>query len=368
MKTTENVKKIMFYINSINHGGAERVLTTLASQFSEQYTCIFVTSFKGENEYFLNERIHRISCYEKPIKGTLKRNYLLIKKLRKLIKEEKPDVLISFMAEPNFRALMATKGLKTKNIISIRNDPNKEYGSFLFRFLAKRLYKKAEGVVFQTEDAKNWFSKKIQKKSKIIYNQVDERFFEETFQGERKDIVSVGRLTAQKNQKMLIEAFAGIADQIEDNLIIYGEGNLRAELEELIKQKGLQNRIFQPGTIKDVPNAIKTAKLFVLSSDYEGMPNALMEAMALGIPCISTDCPCGGPRMLIRHQQNGFLVPVGDVKVLQEQMKIVLSMTEMEQHQIGLNAKETAEQFEPKKVFEAWEAYVSQILQIKNND
>ena len=354
--------KLMFYINSIKHGGAERVLTTLASQFSTDYKCIFVTSFKAEGEYSLNEKVKRISCFEKPIKGAIKRNYLLIKKLRKLVKQEKPDVLISFMAEPNFRALIATKGLKTKNIISIRNDPNKEYGNFLFRFLAKRLYRKADGVVFQTEDAKNWFSQKIQRKSKIIYNQVDERFFSENFQGERKDIVSVGRLTAQKNQKILIEAFALIADKIEDNLIIYGEGNLRNELEELIKQKGMQNRVFLPGMIQNVQEAIKGVKMFVLPSDYEGMPNALMEAMALGLPCVSTDCPCGGPRMLIQNGNNGVLVPINDVASLSEAIYKIVSMKKEEREKFGEKAKETAKNFAPNVVFEQWESFVKTVI------
>ena len=353
----------MFYINAIHEGGAERVLVNLAHQFALQDNeCILTTSFVDNWEYPIGENVKRISCFEKPIKGAIKRNYLLIKKLHKLVKQEKPDVLISFMAEPNFRALIATKGLKTKNIISIRNDPNKEYGNFLFRFLAKRLYRKADGVVFQTEDAKNWFSQKIQRKSKVIYNQVDERFFSENFQGKRKDIVSVGRLTAQKNQKILIEAFALIADKIEDNLIIYGEGNLRNELEELIKQKGLQNRVFLPGMIQNVPETIKGVKVFVLPSDYEGMPNALMEAMALGLPCISTDCPCGGPRMLIQNGNNGVLVPVNDVASLSEAIYKIVSMKKEEREKFGEKAKETAKNFAPNVVFEQWESFVKTVI------
>jgi glycosyltransferase involved in cell wall biosynthesis len=132
-------------------------------------------------------------------------------------------------------------------------------------------------------------------------NPVDEVFFKTKFDGVRRNLVTTGRLAPQKNHKMLIKAFAKIADKINDDLYIYGEGELRAELEQLVLDLNMQNRIFLPGAVKNVADTIKSAKLFILSSDFEGLPNSLMEAMALGIPCISTDCPCGGPKMLLNE-------------------------------------------------------------------
>jgi glycosyltransferase involved in cell wall biosynthesis len=178
----------------------------------------------------------------------------------------------------------------------------------------KYLYKKADGFVFQTEDAAKYFEGIIKCDSKIIPNPINPKFIKEPYKGEReKNIVTVGRLESQKNQKMLIEAFGKIESKYpEYSLLIYGDGSKKEELQDLIKEKGLENKVILKGKIDDVENVIDKAKMFVLSSDYEGMPNALMEAMALGLPCISTDCPCGGPRYLMENGKSGLLVPVGN--------------------------------------------------------
>lgn len=358
--------KILFYINAIHHGGAERVICNLATQFSEHGDdCILTTSFCDNWEYHFGEKVRRIALFESQLNyGFLRRNISLIRRLRKILKIEKPDVVVSFMAEPNFRTLIATRGLNVKTIVSVRNDPNKEYPNFIYRFLAKHLYKKADGIVFQTEDAQKWFPKSIQKKSKIIFNQVDEVFYNTIYNGERHDIVTTGRLVAQKNHKMLIRAFAAIADKISDNLIIYGEGELRGELESLIAELHLENRVFLPGSVKNVADTIKSAKLFVLSSDYEGMPNSLMEAMALGIPCISTDCPCGGPRMLFGEDAEGKLVPCDDVKKLS--MRIFQELYNLGN---GTTERKLAQTFHPDHVNSDWEEYLNFVeRKYKGND
>ena len=348
--------KIIFYINAIHHGGAERVMCNLASQFVETGNeCILITSFIAGWEYPLNEKVKRISLYDKPIKGRASRNFKLVKKLRTVIKNESPDVVISFMAEPNFRTIIAARGLKVKTIVSVRNDPDKEYPNFLFRFLAKHLYKKADGVVFQTEDARSWFPKKIREKSKIIYNQVDDVFFQTRYSGERRDIVTTGRLVEQKNHELLIRAFALIADKIDDDLYIYGDGELREKLESLVKELNLENRVFLPGAVKNVANTIKSAKLFVLSSNYEGMPNSLMEAMALGLPCVATDCPCGGARALLGEVANDCLVTVNDANELSEKMYRLLKTFNFE---LSEKMHTNAQSFKPTKIFEIWKNFI----------
>ena len=276
--------KVMFYINAIHDGGAERVMINLADRFARfGHEVILVTSFVDKWEYEIPSGVKRLNLCDNIPKGFLKRNLLLYRLLRKVVKGEAPDVLVSFMAEPNFRALLATRGLKTKNLISIRNDPNKEYPTKKFRFFARWLYKKADGIVFQTADAKAWFSKKIQNKSKIIYNQVNEKFYDTELLKERRDVIATGRLTSQKNHKMLLRAFSLIKDKVDDNLVIYGEGNLRAELEALIIELGLSGRVLLPGATDNVSEKLSGAKLFVMSSDYEGLPNALAEAMSWNI-------------------------------------------------------------------------------------
>lgn len=313
--------KVVLYIGSLSRGGAERVIATLANYLNKSsISCVVVTTYQRENEYELDEGIKRIILSTPQKRRLFSRffsNINQLLKLRNIVKKEHPSTVLSFMGEPNFRMLLSCLGVKTRKVISIRNDPNKEYPTFISKVFAKILFRLADHVVFQTEDARNWFPVSIQKKSSIILNPVDDVFFNTKFDGVRHDFVTIGRLTPQKNHKVLINAFAKIADKIKDNLYIYGEGELRAELEQLVSDLNMQNRVFLPGAVKNVPDTIKSAKIFVLSSDFEGMPNSLMEAMALGISCISTDCPCGGPRMLLKPEA---LVNVNDENDLSQRM------------------------------------------------
>jgi glycosyltransferase involved in cell wall biosynthesis len=173
---------------------------------------------------------------------------------------------------------------------------------------------KADGYVFQTEEARSFYKGKYDKKSVIISNPLKIESLPKPYLEERKrNIVTVGRLHPQKNQMLLIQAFEEIKDKYPDyNLIIYGEGVLRKELQEYINDNKLDSRIIMPGNVLNLLSLIKDSGIFILSSDFEGMPNALIEAMALGLPCISTDCPCGGPKSLIENGENGLLFEVGN--------------------------------------------------------
>lgn len=353
------MKRILFYINTLEHGGAERVITNLANQFSAAgYAVDLATSFPCDFEYETSENVNRINLFNSYINGGLKRNLKLFAALRKVIKINKPNVVVSFMREPNYRAIPACIGTKAKCFVSVRNDPNKEYRGKANKLLAKMLFRFADGVIFQTEDAKAWFPKSIQKKSTIILNQVDERFFKTKFDGERSNIVTVGRLQPQKNHKLLINAFDKIKDKTNQNLIIYGEGELRQQLETLINELNLKDRVFLPGAISDVPNTIKSAELFVLPSDYEGMPNALIEAMSLGLICLSTDCPCGGPKALIESGVNGYLTPVKDCDLMAEAMLNALNRGKEQKEQLICNVLKTAENFKSDIIFKKWEEYL----------
>lgn len=191
--------KILFYIPTLSGGGAERVIVNLAEYFAKDGNdTLIINSYSTEDEYRLSDSVRRVFLEDKPSeKSFIRKNYKYVKKLRKILKNEKPDILISFMAEPNFRSVIATRGLEVKTVVSVRNDPEKEYPTFLYRFLAKFLYKKADGIVFQTQDAMDFFPLKIRKKSNIIMNSVDPKFFDVQKENEEYAI-AVGRLTAQK--------------------------------------------------------------------------------------------------------------------------------------------------------------------------
>ena len=355
--------KIMFYLNTLGIGGAERVMSQLATHFNKAgYCTVFVTSFAQGQEYALGEGIVRYSLEETEIpQSRIKRNVTRITKLRKLCKQENPDVLVSFMQEPNFRAILATVGLPVKTLVSVRNDPNREYAGKLGRFVGKVILPMADACVFQTEDAKAWFPKGLQKKSQVIMNDVKEEFFDIARES-TGNVVTVGRLNKQKNHALLIRAYAAIAAKYPDRkLLLYGKGDLHDELHRLIDQLGMQDHISLQGATEDVAGVLSKAGVFVLSSDYEGMPNCLLEALAAGVPSISTDCPCGGPKMLIEHGKNGLLVPVGDEAALTESMDRLLSNPDFAQT-LGENARQRAMDYSPEKVFAQWRAFVESLL------
>lgn len=357
-------KTLLFYINSIRRGGAERVLLQLAERFAEDgWRCVLVTSYGARDEYPVPKGVERLSMEAEQRPGSmLRRNLSRIRKLRALCRTYRPAALISFMAEPNLRAVLAVRGLPVKTLISVRNDPEKEYFNRLFRFAARHILPMADGCVFQTERARAWFPERLQRKSTVIMNQVSPAFFDAPAPTERSGVVAVGRLSQQKNHALLLRAYAALGP-VEDTLTIYGEGPLRPELEKLIAALGLEGRALLPGQSESIPADLFGAKLFALTSDYEGMPNALLEAMALGLPCVATDCPCGGPASVIRDGENGLLIPVGDEGALTEKLAALLGDEEL-RRRLGDRAAETAEGFRPEAVFRQWKACVEQLISV----
>lgn len=357
------MNKVMFYINAINGGGAERVMVNLANSIAKtNIDTVFVTSYFATGEYLLSSQVRRLSLEkEEIVQSRIKRNISRISKLREICKKEKPDILISFMEEPNFRAIIATRGLPVKTLVSVRNDPNKEYAGKVGAFVGKVLLPMADGCVFQTAEAQKWFPQKLQNKSRIIYNAVKEDFYHIDRKPNKGEIITCGRLSEQKNHAMLISAFADVVKLYPyATLKIYGDGILKNDLQEQINSMGLQGKAFLMGTTSTVEKVLETADLFVLSSDYEGMPNALMEAMAAGVPCISTDCPCGGPRELFGDDIKRKLVPCGDAKQMAN--KICASLKNRES---GIAERKSADIFRPEHINALWKAYLQVII---NND
>jgi glycosyltransferase involved in cell wall biosynthesis len=319
--------KIILYNSSLAYGGAERVTVYLAEYFSNNnIDTMIVTNNIADQEYQVQNNVKHKSLFNKHEKRS---NVNTIKKLRKLLKKEQPDVLLVMGTPLIMYAIPAAMGLKTKVIVSERNSPQNFAGKKSTKIISNWLFTFADGYVFQTHDAASYYSK-IKGNKKIIPNPLFTKDLPEPYEGERKkEVVNVGRLNKQKNQEMLIRAFSKIADKYHEyQLIIYGEGPERNNLEKIIKELNLVNRVMMPGAFSNVLEKIKTSSLFAFSSDFEGMPNALIEAMALGLPVISTDCPCGGPRELIDDGINGLLVPVGDIDTFVNKMDYILSNKE----------------------------------------
>ena len=317
------LQKIAFHLNCLERGGAERVVTNLANRFAGEGYEVYVTvEWIGEDEFELDPRVHHVVVGLRPedeTKGRWTKFLLRIRYLRDFLKREKPDVVCAFMHRPNFRALTAGLGLRVPVVISIRNDPKVHYSSKTDRLQIRWLFPHAAGCVYQTPDQREFFAPYLQENSRVILNPINDRYTQmpdPDYGHQEKVVVQSSRLVDFKNQAMLLRAFARVHTTHPDwSLIIYGGDagdGTKESLEAIIEEHHAAEWMTLAGSTDRLDEKIPAASIYALPSNYEGMPNALMEAMAMGMPCIATDCPAGAPRMLIQDGVNGLLVPVGD--------------------------------------------------------
>ena len=334
----------------MSRGGAERVISIIANRCAQDnWDVSILMLLTNRCEYPLNSAIKLIDLTGKSGSRMKKAPYW-IRELRALMRLEKPDVVVSFVASINLLTLFAARGLQQRVIISERNDPAMDGRSVFVKIGANLLYPKAYGIVFQTERAKNYFKKRIAEKSVIIGNPIQVNVRASLIKKDK--IVTAGRLMAQKNHKMLIDAFSRVhQDFPECKLYIYGEGDLRCKLEKQIRELGLEGYVFLPGNMADIHERISDAKLFVLSSDYEGQSNALLEAMTMGLPAISTDC--AGSDEVIRNGENGLLVPVGDTSAMEAAIKKLLVDDDL-CAVLGAQAVRDVEKFDAEYILRQW--------------
>lgn len=354
--------KVSFYIDNLVRDGAERVTIYVADYLSKKgiETTIFTLN-KAKVEYNVPVGVKRVILYEKSHNRYIHLPCEILR-FRNALKKIDPDVLIVMDNTASVLAVPACTGLRTKVVISERNDPTHFAGHKLTQWLSHLFMKKADGFVFQTPDAKKYYDTMLNGKGAIIPNPIINTLPLPQRNGRDKTIVSVGRLNPQKNQEILIDAFAKIHQEYPQyKLIIYGEGVLRENLEQKIRNLKLDNVISLPGNKSNVLELILNAYMFVFSSNFEGMPNALMEAMAMGLPCISTDCPCGGPRYLITQNENGILVKVGDSEEIGKQMKYLIDHPDIAR-EIGEKAVSIRQTLDMTKVGALWFDYIKTLI------
>lgn len=368
INNNRNAGKLAFYIGSLHKGGAERVFVNLAEYFlSQGYQVVMVTQYKKEDEYILDNRIKRVISDITPQETTKSRIinfYRRMSKLHKIWKIEQPDLVLSCVGKNNFMTVVTTMFTKTKPVVSVVGEAKEEYPNILMKSLANLLFPYAAGVILQTERSRSFFSKRVGKTAVILPNSLNPLFIRSRYEGEReKRIVSVGRLDANKNHEMMIRAFATLVPKYpEYTLTIYGEGELHKYLQNLIDSLGLEDKITLAGIIPDVADNIEKAELFLLTSYSEGISNALIEAMALGLTVIATDVPSGGTVELIRHNENGIIIPTGSQQALERAMETVLSDKELAER-LGREACKIQERLAPEKVNAEWEQYFITIME-----
>lgn len=317
--------RITFIAASLGDGGAERVVSELASEMARQgHTVSIIVVGSNNRSYTVADSIAVIDCAKKypvPGLGFLKR----VADIKRAVKSLGCDVCISFNTTVNIYAALACGGLNCRLVLSERNDPRYYPAGKVQRALRKLLYGRADRYVFQTEEAKSWFPENIRSRGTIFFNPIHPGL-PEVFSGVRtKRVVTAVRLEPQKNLKMAVDAFERLhREYLDYTFEIYGKGSLQGELTDYIAGKGLQDCVILKGNSTTLYTDILDAGMFILSSDFEGMSNSMLEAMALGIPTISTDYPSGGARAVIADGVNGLLVPVGDTERMYEAMKRVI--------------------------------------------
>ncbi|MBE7011638.1 MAG: glycosyltransferase family 4 protein [Ruminococcaceae bacterium] len=366
--------KILFFITNISYGGAEKMMTAVANKMAEEHDITFL-AFKGND--IMQPLSDKIKYIYDPLSN--KKNKLIsiplrILSLRKYIKQEKFDLAVAFLHPTHYMLTIAAKGTDTKVLLSERGDPSKKkikyHSNPVMNFFMKvalrgifLILQTADGYVFQTTQARDCYSKRSQKKSCVIPNPIPDKNIPDRYEGERKKtIVNVARMElVQKRQDVLIKVFELLDEKYDEyELLLYGGGPDEEKIREIAEKSPKKDKIRFMGVSKTVLEDIRDDGVFVLSSDYEGIPNALLEAMAVGLPCVSTDCSPGGARLLINDGENGLIVKRGDSESLAAAIEKLIEDKNFADR-LGKNATEVQETYKKEKILNMWKEFMEQI-------
>jgi GalNAc-alpha-(1->4)-GalNAc-alpha-(1->3)-diNAcBac-PP-undecaprenol alpha-1,4-N-acetyl-D-galactosaminyltransferase len=362
--------RITFTIPSLGSGGSERVLTTLANYWAGQgwqVTLISLNDTGWDSFYELHPAIRWIRLDLLKEAGNtwagLWNNWTRVRKLRIAIRESAPQMVVSFIDTMNVLTILAGRGLNVPIVISERSDPSKHNIGKFWNHLRMWTYPLADRLVVQNLAAKTQFEKQLAGHVILIPNPVKlPTLQEETpYLPSTPTVITVGRLSNVKGHDLLIRAFAKVKDRFPDwILLILGEGSQRAELEKLLISLNLQERVLLPGAVKNPYDYYRKAELFVLPSRYEGLPNALIEAMVSGLPVVATNCSAGVAEVIC-DGVDGILVPTEDVDLLSEAMGYLMADPDL-RRQLGGKAAEVSKRYDLKKVAATWEQVFARLI------
>lgn len=363
------MKKIMLLIASLSEGGAEGVLAILANHLVQKgYEIFIVTVFSDEQEYALDSKI-KVILLDKALrpKNKLQLYKTRLSHVRKSLQQHKPDVVISFLDEVSVCAMLANIGTNIPVIAAIRNDPNSNPEKMVFRILRNFLFKHADGIVCQTTDGEQYVADKISKKfpTTVIANPLKKDL--PIYQKRSNDYIAIAacRIEKQKNLPMMIDAIEMVRQRgIPCCLNVFGRGNQRQEIQQYICNKGLQGVVILHDFSRTIHEEMLKSDVFLLSSDYEGMSNSMLEALAIGIPTVVTDCPVGAGRMFITPQQTGCLTPVGDATAFADAVERVLQ-NKQQAFEMGCRARSIRGILAEEQIVEQWENFIEKVGVLK---
>lgn len=366
----------------MSNGGAQRVVSVLANRFSKSGHSVEILVLYENNDiaYQLNRNIpvvlpstwgentkksliNRIDYLKYKIKRKLNSkketeyeilyNYEIIGNgLVKYLKHYQFEIVYSFLTESNIAIGLRRKKIKSKIIMAERNFPNKPMDLYV-KALRDKCYKRCNKLVCQTKSQALCFDKTIQKNAVIINNPIKSDLPERFTGARRKVIVNYCGFKTHKNIPLLLKACKQIFKKHPDySLELYGYGDVE-NIKNLVEELKISDKVKFAPFCTDIHEKVKDAAMFVMTSDYEGMPNALAEAMAIGIPVISTDCAGGGAKELINNGENGLLVPIGDVNAVAESMMYYIDHPDIAES-FALKALEIKERLSIDKIAKSW--------------
>lgn len=332
------MRDIIIATGTLGGGGAERVFLNLANEMSEQgmRVHVLVTSTRKVQSYPLSQSIILDSCTSEKKNKAVKIIDKFVQ-IHRYLKNHPDSAVISFFPDVSAYCVFASVGCHVRTIVSERNDPRSIPEKKVMRKIRDAAFSRADVCVFQTQDAMNYFPEKVRKKGYIIGNPIRAEDFPSPRAIRERDkiILAVGRIVPQKNFLLLLKAWEKIEKKYPDYVVqIYGNQNSHGgiyteELQQYIEGHNLQGRIELMGFSNDIYSVMNRAAIYVSPSNFEGMSNTMLEAMAMGLPSIVTDCPVGGARSVIESGRNGILVPIQDVDALASAMDELLQNESM---------------------------------------
>lgn len=363
--------KIVFITSSIGFGGAEKMIAYVANGMVNRGHSAAVVNFKtaggsyiNEHQQDFNKSIH-IYDFQSKTKGKLSK----LKKIiftKRIVTDFKADVMVCFTMFPSFVGKIVHLLTGVPSIMAERGNPyvtiNKKN---IFSLIELFLVNHSAGGVFQLKGASEFFSKRLQKRSTIIQNPI---FIKDViapvkFDERDKSIVSVGRLdNYQKRYDVMLKAFSLFSKNHPEWILkLYGVGSDEDIIRRWCVEEGVADKVLFMGLTKQPMADIRKAGMFLITSDFEGISNSLLEAMAVGLPCVSTDSEPGGARMLVKNMSNGLLVEVGNHEKIAEAMAVFADNPNIAE-QCGEKAKEVVSRFDAETTLDKWEAYITEVV------
>lgn len=354
-------------------GGAQRVMSLMANHWVKKGWQVTLISLSGiESDFYqLDPAVNRVGL--DLLNPSVNRVHAMISNFRRLfvirrvIKTSSPDVIISFMDKMNVLTLLSTLGSSLPVLVSERIDPRKQSIGQPWTFLRDRIYPTATKLVVQTKSVLDWASGRWPTLSSVVIHNPaispEQNASSQLLEPEFKWFIGVGRLVRQKGFDLLIEAFSDLVNKgMAHNwrLIILGEGEERRALERQVESSGLAGWISMPGEVKNLGEYLLQSDVFVLSSRYEGFPNALLEAMSSGLAVVSTDCPTG-PNEIIQQNLNGILVENNSSIALAGGMSKLMQSQKL-RDRLSEGASKSVSRFGLQEIMTKWEEVIEEAI------